>query len=55
MLVLNTNFYYDQNKLTKDMDDPASQFSWADEVLTKAANNKEKANHLVYLCLAAGV
>ncbi|XP_044215840.1 acid sphingomyelinase-like phosphodiesterase 3b [Thunnus albacares] len=42
MLVLNTNFYYDQNKLTKDMDDPASQFSWADEVLTKAANNKEK-------------
>ena len=55
MLVLNTNFYYDQNEQTKDMDDPAEQFSWADQVLTEAANNKEKAKHLVYLCLAAGV
>ncbi|XP_023256874.1 acid sphingomyelinase-like phosphodiesterase 3b isoform X2 [Seriola lalandi dorsalis] len=42
MLVLNTNLYYDQNKLTTDMDDPAGQFSWADHVLTEAANNKEK-------------
>ncbi|KAF7647303.1 hypothetical protein LDENG_00174420 [Lucifuga dentata] len=42
MLVLNTNLYYDQNNLTKDMDDPADQFSWADQVLTDAANNKEK-------------
>lgn len=46
MLVLNTNLYYDQNKLTLDMDDPAGQFSWADRVLTDAANNKEKAKHL---------
>uniref|UniRef100_A0A665TG96 Sphingomyelin phosphodiesterase acid like 3B n=1 Tax=Echeneis naucrates TaxID=173247 RepID=A0A665TG96_ECHNA len=42
MLVLNTNLYYDQNKLTVDMEDPAGQFSWADQVLTDAANDKEK-------------
>ncbi|KAK2909997.1 acid sphingomyelinase-like phosphodiesterase 3b [Channa argus] len=42
VLVLNTNLYYDQNKLTVDMDDPADQFSWADQVLTEAATNKEK-------------
>ncbi|XP_071325959.1 acid sphingomyelinase-like phosphodiesterase 3b [Trachinotus anak] len=42
MMVLNTNLYYDQNKLTLDMEDPAGQFSWADRVLTEAANNKEK-------------
>lgn len=55
MLVLNTNLYYDQNKATQDMDDPAGQFSWADQVLTEAANNKEKAKHLVYLCFATVV
>ncbi|KAG7475488.1 acid sphingomyelinase-like phosphodiesterase 3b [Solea senegalensis] len=42
MLVLNTNLYYDQNKLNVALDDPASQFSWADHVLTEAAKNKEK-------------
>lgn len=42
MLVLNTNLYYDQNKLTQNMDDPAGQFAWADEVLTAAAKNNEK-------------
>lgn len=42
MLVLNTNLYYDQNALTQDMDDPAGQFSWSDQVLTEAASNKEK-------------
>ncbi|XP_029928014.1 acid sphingomyelinase-like phosphodiesterase 3b [Myripristis murdjan] len=42
VLVLNTNLYYDQNNLTKNLDDPASQFSWADQILTNAANNKEK-------------
>uniref|UniRef100_A0A8C2X3I9 Sphingomyelin phosphodiesterase acid like 3B n=1 Tax=Cyclopterus lumpus TaxID=8103 RepID=A0A8C2X3I9_CYCLU len=36
MLALNTNLYYDQNKLNQDMDDPAGQFSWADQVLTEA-------------------
>ncbi|XP_004551023.3 acid sphingomyelinase-like phosphodiesterase 3b [Maylandia zebra] len=42
MLVLNTNLYYDQNKLTTNMDDPADQFSWSDQILTEATNNKEK-------------
>ncbi|XP_028280749.1 acid sphingomyelinase-like phosphodiesterase 3b [Parambassis ranga] len=42
MLVLNTNLYYDQNKVTENDDDPAKQFSWVDRVLTEAANNKEK-------------
>lgn len=45
MLVLNTNLYYDQNTLTPDMDDPAGQFNWADQVLTEAAKNEEKARH----------
>uniref|UniRef100_A0A667YID4 Sphingomyelin phosphodiesterase acid like 3B n=1 Tax=Myripristis murdjan TaxID=586833 RepID=A0A667YID4_9TELE len=36
VLVLNTNLYYDQNNLTKNLDDPASQFSWADQILTNA-------------------
>lgn len=48
MLVLNTNLYYDQNKLTKGLEDPAGQFSWADQVLTEAANKKEKAKRLVF-------
>ncbi|XP_041844522.1 acid sphingomyelinase-like phosphodiesterase 3b [Melanotaenia boesemani] len=42
MLVLNTNLYYDQNKVTQNTDDPAGQFSWMDQILTEAANNKEK-------------
>nr|XP_019948311.1 PREDICTED: acid sphingomyelinase-like phosphodiesterase 3b isoform X1 [Paralichthys olivaceus] len=42
MLVLNTNLYYDQNKETVGMEDPADQFNWADRILTEAANNKEK-------------
>uniref|UniRef100_A0A672YFW8 Acid sphingomyelinase-like phosphodiesterase 3b n=1 Tax=Sphaeramia orbicularis TaxID=375764 RepID=A0A672YFW8_9TELE len=36
MLVLNTNLYYDQNKVTLGMEDPAEQFGWADQVLTEA-------------------
>ena len=43
MVVLNTNLYYDQNRATQDMDDPAGQFSWLDETLTEAAKNTEKA------------
>lgn len=46
MLVLNTNLYYDQNKLTMNTDDPADQFSWADRVLTEAASKKEKVKPL---------
>uniref|UniRef100_A0A672G3J7 Sphingomyelin phosphodiesterase acid like 3B n=1 Tax=Salarias fasciatus TaxID=181472 RepID=A0A672G3J7_SALFA len=36
MLVLNTNLYYDQNALTQNMEDPADQFRWTDQVLTEA-------------------
>ncbi|KAM6910522.1 acid sphingomyelinase-like phosphodiesterase 3b [Xenentodon cancila] len=42
MLVLNTNLYYDQNKVTQDMADPADQFIWIDRILAEAATNKEK-------------
>lgn len=54
-MVLNTNLYYDQNKLTQDMDDPVGQFSWAGQVLAEAAKNKEKAKHPVHLCLPTGI
>lgn len=43
MVILNTNLYYDQNKLMLNMEDPAGQLAWAEQVLTEAANNKEKA------------
>ncbi|XP_072316299.1 acid sphingomyelinase-like phosphodiesterase 3b isoform X2 [Eucyclogobius newberryi] len=42
MIVLNTNLYYDQNKVTAGMEDPAGQFTWADNILTEAAKSKEK-------------
>ncbi|XP_077577109.1 acid sphingomyelinase-like phosphodiesterase 3b [Stigmatopora nigra] len=42
MMVLNTNLYYKQNNATEKDTDPANQFAWADDVLTKAAQNKEK-------------
>lgn len=45
MLVLNTNLYYDQNQQTTNMEDPADQLSWADQVLSEAAINKEKVKH----------
>lgn len=51
MLVLNTNLYYRQNKLTTNMEDPAEQFSWANTVLTEAAKNKEKVKHPVFQCM----
>lgn len=46
VVVLNTNLYYDQNKLTENMKDPAEQFSWADQVLSDAAKNNEKVPFL---------
>nr|XP_057909733.1 acid sphingomyelinase-like phosphodiesterase 3b [Doryrhamphus excisus]XP_057909734.1 acid sphingomyelinase-like phosphodiesterase 3b [Doryrhamphus excisus] len=42
MLVLNTNLYYSNNMLTQNDEDPAGQFSWADQVLAEATKNKEK-------------
>lgn len=54
-LILNTNLYYDQNKLNLDTSDPAGQFSWADRVLTEAAKNKEKAKNLFNVPFATSV
>ncbi|XP_063055153.1 acid sphingomyelinase-like phosphodiesterase 3b [Engraulis encrasicolus] len=42
IMVLNTNLYYVMNKATESMTDPADQFAWMDEILTDAANQKEK-------------
>ncbi|XP_041096408.1 acid sphingomyelinase-like phosphodiesterase 3b [Polyodon spathula] len=42
MIVLNTNLYYNNNNLTVDLQDPADQFKWLEEVLTSAAASKEK-------------
>ncbi|XP_012694248.2 acid sphingomyelinase-like phosphodiesterase 3b isoform X1 [Clupea harengus] len=42
ILVLNTNLYYDQNKATQDIPDPANQFNWMDTILTNAASQNEK-------------
>ncbi|XP_057689460.1 acid sphingomyelinase-like phosphodiesterase 3b [Corythoichthys intestinalis] len=42
MLVLNTNLYYNRNNATENDKDPAGQFKWAEEILTKAAEDKEK-------------
>ncbi len=44
VVVLNTNLYYDQNKLTENIRDPADQFSWAEKVLQDAAKNNEKVS-----------
>ena len=46
ILVLNSNLYYDQNKLTQNTEDPAQQFNWADQVLTEAANKNEKVTKI---------
>uniref|UniRef100_A0AAY4CXD5 Sphingomyelin phosphodiesterase C-terminal domain-containing protein n=1 Tax=Denticeps clupeoides TaxID=299321 RepID=A0AAY4CXD5_9TELE len=35
VLVLNTNLYYDQNSVTENMQDPANQLQWMDDVLSK--------------------
>ncbi|XP_051869609.1 acid sphingomyelinase-like phosphodiesterase 3b isoform X2 [Pristis pectinata] len=42
MIVLNTNFYYNKNKLTANLNDPAGQFQWLEDVLSRAATAKEK-------------
>uniref|UniRef100_A0AAY4CUQ5 Acid sphingomyelinase-like phosphodiesterase n=2 Tax=Denticeps clupeoides TaxID=299321 RepID=A0AAY4CUQ5_9TELE len=42
VLVLNTNLYYDQNSVTENMQDPANQLQWMDDVLSKAVLNNEK-------------
>ena len=48
IIALNTNMYY-KDLLTKDLDDPADQFSWLEAQLTSAASNNEKVQHIVLL------
>ena len=42
LVSLNTVYYYTNDKLTANLSDPANQFSWFDNVMTSAANSKEK-------------
>ncbi|XP_004643022.2 acid sphingomyelinase-like phosphodiesterase 3b [Octodon degus] len=42
IVVLNTNLYYSNNRLTADITDPSQQFQWLDRVLTNASQAGEK-------------
>ncbi|XP_062890929.1 acid sphingomyelinase-like phosphodiesterase 3b [Mobula hypostoma] len=42
IIVLNTNLYYTKNKLNVGLRDPAGQFQWLEETLSKAMTTKEK-------------
>ncbi|KAK2157187.1 hypothetical protein LSH36_196g05044 [Paralvinella palmiformis] len=42
MVVLNTNLYYDSNKLTEAMPDPGNQLQWFDDLLNTATLHNEK-------------
>ena len=42
LVSLNTVYYYTNNKLTQNLEDPAGQFVWLDAVLTNASVAKEK-------------
>ncbi|XP_019064366.1 acid sphingomyelinase-like phosphodiesterase 3b isoform X1 [Fukomys damarensis] len=42
MVVLNTNLYYSNNRLTAELADPSEQFQWLDGVLTNASQAGEK-------------
>ncbi|XP_067852604.1 acid sphingomyelinase-like phosphodiesterase 3b isoform X1 [Heptranchias perlo] len=42
MIILNTNFYYNRNALTADLSDPAGQFQWFEDVLSRALTAGEK-------------
>ncbi|VCW98451.1 unnamed protein product, partial [Gulo gulo] len=41
IVVLNTNLYYSNNEQTAGMADPAHQFRWLEDVLTRASRAKE--------------
>ena len=55
VLNLNTNLYYDQDKLTKGMVDPADQFRWLEDRLIEAKKKNESVSAVrpnkKYLCL----
>ncbi|XP_051892009.1 acid sphingomyelinase-like phosphodiesterase 3b [Pristis pectinata] len=42
IIVLNTNLYYTKNRLNIGLSDPANQFQWLEEILSKAMTAKEK-------------
>ena len=42
MIGLNTNLYYKQNQLNKDIVDPGDQLRWLDDLLTQTAMNGSK-------------
>lgn len=42
LVSLNTVYYYTNNRLTQNLEDPAGQFLWLDAVLTNASVAKEK-------------
>lgn len=42
LVSLNTVYYYTNNRLTQNLEDPAGQFVWLDAVLTNASVVKEK-------------
>ena len=44
VLNLNTNLYYDQDKLTKGMVDPADQFRWLEDRLIEAKKKNESVS-----------
>ncbi|XP_013419571.1 acid sphingomyelinase-like phosphodiesterase 3b, partial [Lingula anatina] len=48
-VVLNTNLYYNSNKVTADISDPAGQFQWFDQVLDQAAQNGNKAYVIAHI------
>ena len=52
ILNLNTNLYYDQDKLTKGMVDPADQFRWLEDRLSDARKKNESVNSLLILFLS---
>ena len=41
-VIVNTNLYYRNNKVTEGQDDPAGQYAWLDETLSNAMSNGEK-------------
>ena len=47
ILNLNTNLYYDQDKLTKGMVDPADQFRWLEDRLSDAKKKNFSVSLLV--------
>ena len=51
ILNLNTNLYYDQDKLTKGMVDPGDQFRWLEDRLNEAKKKNESVNILILLAV----